>query len=133
MIIDGMADEFMDTFGPALERFLEEQSIGEAEAARLLKIDRARLNTYTHGLADGKRRNASAEVLAKACSILGFRFEYEGYTIVALKNGAPVSIEEPQLHLEFSRQFDWAETKVGLGLKKRPKKVQLSVTLKAVS
>jgi hypothetical protein len=142
MIIDEMPDEtidFMELFGDALLRFLTESEMSEAEASRKCSMGRATFNTYTRGAKDKKsptrkRRVAPAELLAKAC-ILGFRFEYDGHTIVALKGGQPLPLTEPQLRLEFTRQFDLGENggTVALGLKKPPGKIELSVSLKAVS
>jgi hypothetical protein len=66
---------------------------------------------------------------------LGLSFQFEGHTIVALKDGQLIAAEEKQLHLEFTREFDLknnGET-VAVGLKKAPGRVELTVSLKAVS
>jgi hypothetical protein len=98
-----------------------------------MAMSRATLNTYTSG-AKGERRRPPAELLAKACVLFGFGFEYEGYTIAARKNGEPVPVEEKQLHLQFTRQIDLAENgAITVGIKKPPGKIELSVSLKAVS
>ena len=124
----------MKVLGEALANFLKESEMSESEASKAVGMDRARLNTYTHGLANGKRRTAPAELLAKAC-ILGFKFEFQGHTIVALKDGQPIPAAEHQLRLEFTRQFDLGENggTVAVGLKKPPGKIELSVSLRAVS
>ena len=136
MIIDTVADEnsFMKALGEALGNFFRENEITESEASKRMNMGRAKLNTYTHGLASGKRRTAPAELLAKAC-VLGFRFEFDGHTIVALKDGQPVPLTEHQLRLEFTRQFDLGDNggTVAIGLKKPPGKIELSVSLRAVS
>jgi transcriptional regulator with XRE-family HTH domain len=136
MIIDIVADDplsFADAFGNAFEAFLGALGISEAEAAKSLGVERATLNTYTHGVG-GKRRRPPAEILFNACAALGFQFEYRGCRIVGVRHGAAIMPEEKQLHLQFTKRLDLAETgTVALGLKKPPGKVELSVSLRAVS
>jgi transcriptional regulator with XRE-family HTH domain len=134
MIIDiDMAEEFAEFFGEAFEAFLREKRISEAEASKRMGILRGTLNTYTAG-ANGTRRRPPAELLAKACVLLGFEFEYEGYIIAARKDGHQPQTEEKQLHLQFTRQIDLEENgAITIGLKKPPGKVQLSFSLRAIS
>src|SRR5437762_10279515 len=106
MILDGMpADDFTDLFGEAFEAFLSTQGLHEAQVATRIGMSRATLNTYTSGV-DGKRRRPPAELLTKACVLLGFEFEYEGHILSARKPGKHAPIEEKQLHLQFTRQID---------------------------
>jgi transcriptional regulator with XRE-family HTH domain len=129
----GGSDNFARVFGEALDAFLKTRGISESDAARRMEMGRGTLNTYTHGVG-GKRSLPSAEIFAKACTILGFELEYGGYTIVAQKEGKRAPLEEKQLHLQFTRQIDLAENgAVTVGLKKPPGKIELSVSLKAIS
>ena len=128
-------EDFAHAFGEALNSYLKTNGISEADACRRMRIERATLNTYTHGLSDGKRRRPTAEVLAKAC-ILGFEFEYGGYQIVALKDGErSLAAEGRQLHLEFTRELDLTGNggTVAVGLKRPPGRVALTVSLRAIS
>lgn len=121
MIIGRMADDFTDLFGDALSAFLRTKGLNESDAATRMEMGRGTLNTYTSGV-KGERRRPPAELLAKAC-LLGFEFEYEGHTIVARKKGKRVSIEEKQLHLQFTRQIDLAENgAITVGVSKPPRK-----------
>jgi len=133
MIIDNMpADDFTNFFGDAFEAFLKTKGMSEADVATLMHMSRGTINTYTAGV-KGERRRPPAEFLAKAC-ILGFEFEYEGHIIVARKKGKRVSVEEKQLHLQFTRQIDLAQNgAITVGLKKPPGKIELSFSIKAVS
>src|SRR5438034_10539817 len=89
---------FSDKLGLAFANFLKVNGISEAEASRKFGIERGTLNTYTSGVR-GERRKIPAEILAKAC-VLGFEFEFEGYLIVATKDGQRLPVEDKQLHLE---------------------------------
>jgi transcriptional regulator with XRE-family HTH domain len=128
------SEDFVRAFGEALDGFLKTNGISESDASRRMGMERATLNTYTHGLTDGKRRRPTAEVLAKAC-ILGFVFEYGGHQIVALRNGERIITEERQLHLEFTRELDLTANggAVAVGLKRPPGRVALTVSLRAIS
>ena len=132
-------EAFTENFSQALADFLKDQGMSEAAASRGMEMERATLNTYTKGAPgkDGEKRRKcrpTAELLARAC-ILGFAFEFEGHVIVALKDGQRIAAEERQLHLEFTREFDLANNgeTVAQGLKKAPGRVELTVSLKAVS
>jgi hypothetical protein len=124
---------FSDKLGLALANFLKVNGISEAEASRRFGIERGTLNTYTSGV-KGERRKMPAEVLAKAC-LLGFELEFEGHLIVATKDGQRLRVEDKQLHLEFSRELDLTGNggTVAVGLKRPPGRVELTVSLKAVS
>lgn len=137
MIIDNMSkrgEEFADKFGIDLDQFLGGRGVSEADASRLMEMSRGTLNTYTRGV-KGRRRRPTAETLARACIALGFEFEFEGYTIVALKDGKRAQVEDKQLHLEFTRQFDLATNggTVAVGLKRPPGRIELTVSLRDVS
>lgn len=125
--------EFADKLGNALSNFLKTRGMSEADASRELEMERATFNTYTSGVA-GKRRRPPAELLARAC-LLGFEFEFEGRSIVALKDGQRTVTEDKQLHLQFTREFDLGNNgeTVAVGLRRPPGKVELTVSLKAVS
>jgi hypothetical protein len=135
MIIDNMSDraqDFTDRLGGALNQFLKDRGLSESEASREMQFDRGALNTYTAGV-NGRRRRPPAELLARAC-LLGFEFEFEGYLIVALKDGQRIVLEDRQLHLEFTREFDLANNGDTVsGLKRPPGKVELTVSLRTVS
>jgi transcriptional regulator with XRE-family HTH domain len=127
-----MEESFARKFGDALAKFLQDHDISESEAARKMKIERGTLNTYTHDSRKGKRPLPSAEILAKACTALEFEFEYEGFIITALRDGKRHR-QEDQLNLEFTREFDLAGDSVAVGLRRPPGRVELSISLKAVS
>jgi hypothetical protein len=135
-IIDEMAEgdpTFSDKLGVALSNFFKLHDITEAKASRSFGMPRATLNTYTAGV-NGGRKKVPAEVLVKAC-LLGFEFEFDGYLIVATKDGQRVRAEEKQLHLEFTREVDLGENgrTVAVGLKKPPGRIALTVSLREVS
>ena len=143
MIIDKMAPtngSFSDQLGSSLASFIKNKGLSEEEAAGMLGLSgRGTLNTYTHGAKGNdsetaKRRKIPAEVLARAC-VNGFQFEFDGYVIVATKDGEVVLTEERQLHLEFTRELDLGENSgtVALGFKKPPGRIALTVSLKAIS
>jgi hypothetical protein len=124
---------FSDKLGLALSNFLKINGMSEAEASGKFGIERGTLNTYTSGV-KGKRRKIPAEVLVKAC-LLGFEFEFDGQLIVATKDGQRLLVEDRQLHLEFKRELDLTGNggTVAVGLKRPPGRVELTVSLKAVS
>jgi len=94
MIIDGMRWMiFTDFFGDAFEAFSARKDSTKPRLPTLIGMGRATLNTYTSGV-DGKRRRPPAELLTKACVLLGFEFEYEGHIIVARKKGKQALTEE---------------------------------------
>jgi hypothetical protein len=143
MIIDDVPEgdnSFSDKLGSALSNFIKNKGLSEEQASGALGLSgRGTLNTYTHGAKrknseQARRRKIPAEVLAKAC-LNGFEFEFEGHVIVATKDGQRVPTEERQLHLEFTRELDLASNggTVALGLKKPPGKIELTVSLKAIS
>jgi transcriptional regulator with XRE-family HTH domain len=130
--------DFARAFGDALVAFLQEKGISEAQASHVMRIDRARLNTYTHDSPEGKRTTPSAEVLFRACSDLGFVFDYKGYQITAasLGNGNARSHAPPTAtQLDFFRQFNLTEDngQLSVRLKRQPDRVEMSVSLKAAS
>ena len=129
-----MADEFADLFGEALEAFLKTHGMSESDAAGEMLMSRGTLNTYTSGV-NGTRRRPPAELLAKACIVLGFEFEYEGHLIIARKKGKRAVVEDrQQLHLEFTRQIDLAQNgAITVGLRKPPGRIELSFSLKEIS
>lgn len=126
-----MPHDFARELGDALAQFLADRGLSEAEAARQMGVERGTLNTYTHDGRNGKRPIPNAEILAKACAI-GFEFEYEGCTIVGLREGKRHEAND-QLTLEFTRQLDLADDSVTVGLRRPPGRVELSISLKAVS
>lgn len=87
MIIDGVADDFTNLLGDALAAFLRTGGINESEAATRLDMVRGTLNTYTSGVR-GDRRRPPAELLAKACVLLGFEFEYEATSSLHARKGS---------------------------------------------
>jgi hypothetical protein len=130
--------DFARAFGDALDAFLKEKKISETQASIVMKIGRARLNTYTHDSRKGKRAKPSAEVLFRACSDLGFVFDYKGYQVTAasLGNGNAQSHAPPVAsQLDFFRQFNLTEDdgQLSVRLKRRPDRVEMSVSLKAAS
>jgi transcriptional regulator with XRE-family HTH domain len=134
-----ISQDFARAFGDALKRFLDAHGVTESEAAGKLGLGKARINTYCHDSAKGKRSSPDAEVLYLACSVLGFEFEYNGYRINAntLAGIAVKPNETPlkQLSFEFDRQFyltDDAGT-VSVSIKRPSGSVEVSVSLRAVS
>jgi hypothetical protein len=128
-----VAGDFARGFGDALAAFLNENKITEAAASRKMGMGRATLNTYTRDR-KGKRTIANAEILAKACTSLGFELEYNGFKIAAYKDGAKVAASsDDQLQLEFTRELNLESDSTTVGLSKRPKRVELSISIKAVS
>lgn len=126
-------DNFTDLFGDAFDAFLKTRGLSESDVATRIDMARGTLNTYTSGV-NGDRRRPPAELLAKACVLFGFEFEYEGHIIAARKKGKRVSLEEKQLHLQFTRQIDLAENgAITVGLNKPPGKIEIAFSLKAVS
>jgi len=134
--------EFARVFGEAFGKFLERERINQAEAARKMgwgEAGKARINNYCHGLRGGKRRTPEADVLYLACVKLGFEFEYNGYKIsAATLNGhgvTSVTKQPEQLALEYDRQFDLTgqQGTVSVSFRRPPGRVEVSVSLKAVS
>jgi transcriptional regulator with XRE-family HTH domain len=136
--MDRASEKFARAFGDALKKFLEQKGISEAEGCRLMGVEAATLNTYTHDSPRGDRRRPRAEVLFRACTELGFRFEYNGYRISAASLGKaknPIPRAAEQLSLDFMRQFNLTEDngRVSVRLRRHPGRVELSVFLKAAS
>jgi transcriptional regulator with XRE-family HTH domain len=131
-------DQFARAFGDALKAYLDEKGIGYAKAATRLGVRKQTLSTYWTDDIEGKRRKPRAELLFRACMELEFNFEYQGYqvTVDALgKPREPKGAVPEQLRLDYSRQFKLTEDdgEVSLSLKRRPGRVELSVSLKAAS
>lgn len=133
------SSDFARAFGDAFAAFLKAQNISQSEAAKLLGLGKARINTYCHDSPSGKRRSPDAEVLYRACVELGFHFEFRGYRMSAQTvNGEAVrrAPRRPQqLELEFDRQFDLTKEQgsVAVSIKRPPGRVEISLTLIAVS
>ena len=129
-----MPVDFPSLFGDALAKFLAENGITEAEAARRMDIGRATLNTYTRV---SGRCLPNAEVLAKACTALGFQLEYDGKKIVATKEEAelPALPKQDQLGLPFDEEFDLSdgERTISVSLRRPPGRIEVSLSLKAAS
>jgi transcriptional regulator with XRE-family HTH domain len=131
---------FARVFGDSLRAFLDESGISYAEAARRLNVERATLATYWTDDKDGKRNKARAELLFRACTELGFEFEFNGYKIGVRSMGQPkrqgVPKQSEQLNLDFSRQFKLTEDegKVSVKLSRRhPGRLEFVVSLEAAS
>lgn len=130
--------EFARAFGDALTAFLIANNISQSKAAHTLRIGRAKLNTYCHDSKKGTRCKPDAEFLYQVCKGLGFQFEYNGLKISASSfNGQPQTQPDPtmQYSLDFDRQFyltDEAGT-VTVSFKRPPGRVEMSVSLKAIS
>jgi hypothetical protein len=136
------AEDFAQAFGVAFLKFLQDSGLTQSDAAKPLglgKKGKARLNTYCHGSAKGRRPTPNAEVLYRVCAELGFQFVYKGYRISAqtLNGNRPKPMDKPaeQLPLEFSGQFDLTDQKGTVYVRfKRPLgRVEVSVRLRAAS
>lgn len=130
---------FARAFGDALAKFLKKEGIPQIEAAKQLGLGKARLNTYCHDNPKGRRPEPSAEVLYLVCAELGFEFDYSGYKISAATlngHGVKPDVKRPeQLEFKFDRRFDLTDQKgtVSVRIKRPPGRVEVSVSLKAVS
>lgn len=132
------SSDFARAFGDALFGFLEANGISQTEAADrlgLAKGGKSRINTYCHDSPKGKRPKPSAEVLYRACSVLGFSFDYKGYRISAatLNGRAKTEVKElEQLPLVFAGQFDLTDDKgtVSVSVKRPPGRIEVSLSLK---
>jgi transcriptional regulator with XRE-family HTH domain len=131
--------DFARAFGDALGKFLKANGISQIAAANQLGLGKARLNTYFHDSRKGKRPEPSAEVLYLVCAGLGFEFDYRGYRIGAATlngHGLKPAVKQPgQLEFEYDRQFHLTDQRgtVSVSVKRPPGRVEVSVSLKAVS
>lgn len=134
--------EFAQAFGQAFDKFLKKKDMDQTEAAVMMgwgRSGKARVSNYCHALPGGMRRTPEADVLYLACVKLGFEFEYNGYRIsAATLNGhgvKPATKQPEQLELEYDGQFDLTDQKgtVSVSFKRPPGRVEVSVSLKAVS
>lgn len=134
--------DFARAFGDALQRFLQDKGISQTDAAKLLglkgRAGRARLSTYCHDSRRGTRAKPTAQILYLACTGLGFKFEYNGYTITAAalegaRKTAPP--DNKQIPLDFHGQFDLPDNKgsVSFSFRRPPGRVEMSVALRAAS
>ena len=129
--------EFARAFGDSLAEFLIQRKISQNQAAQLLGIGRAKLNTYCHDSPKGVRRKPDAEFLYRVCVRLGFQFRYNGFEISAstLDGDAAKQIESSadQLPLDFKRQFNLTNQTgtVTVSFRRPAGRVEMSVSLKA--
>jgi transcriptional regulator with XRE-family HTH domain len=109
----------------------------QADAAKRLRISKARLNTYCHDSAGGNRPAPNAEVLCRACVDLGLEFEYGGYKITAatVRQTRAKPTVARQLSLQFDDQFDLTDDKgtVSVTFRRPPGRVELSISVKATA
>jgi len=130
--------QFARAFGDSLSKFLIQKRI-QNQAAELLGVGRAKLNTYCHDSPSGARRKPDAEFLYQVCVRLGFRFDYNGFTIGASSfdghEAMQITPSARQLGFEFERQFNLTDETGTLNISfKRPAgRVEMTVCLKAVS
>jgi hypothetical protein len=126
--------DFARAFADALWQYLEGR-MGQSEAAKLLGLNRSRLNSYFHDLPDGTRKEPKASVLYLACTKFPrFYFDFGGYRMRAVKLGEKHR-EKPtgQLAFSFRRQFELADDagNVNVRVKKPSGRIELSVSLDA--
>lgn len=135
--------DFARAFGETLQRFLDGK-MGQSEAANLLgltdkngKPRRSRLNSYFRDSANGRRTEASAQILYLACTKLsGFYFDYAGYRLRAVKLGKKQrERSDGQMAFTFHRQFDLADEagNVNVSLKRPSGRIELLVSVDAKS
>jgi transcriptional regulator with XRE-family HTH domain len=135
------SSDFSTAFGDALRDFIDTKKLSQADVAEQIGLDsksgRARISTYCHIPADGKRPKPSAEILYLLCTKLGFAFEYKGYKISAASmNGHGMlktkEADEMQLPLPWERQFNLTGNAgtVSVAVKKPSSTVEVSLLLK---
>ena len=138
----GSPKDFAHAFGDALKRFLQDNGLGQNDAARELGLQNrggARLNAYLHDRPDGTRPKPEAEILYLLCTKLGFSFEYNGYKISAASlngHGKKPSTEPAQQRtLTFERQFNLSDEKgiVAVNVRRPSNRIEVSVSLKATT
>lgn len=133
-----MGDDFARLLGDALLKFLAGRNITQTQAAKIIEVEKATLNTYFRDNRKGKRARANAETLVQACIQLGFQFEYKGHLIAASKIGQTTKpkASTEQLSFNYQNQFYLTEDRgsVEVALKRRPSgRVEILVALKAIS
>jgi len=133
------SSDFARSFGDALRNFLNTKGITPAAAARQLGVERATLSTYWTERDKGERAKARVELLFRACTELGFEFEYNGYRITAEAIGAKAEAipksHPKQLQIDFEQDFELANEQgsVSLNLKRKSGQLEFSVRLQAAS
>jgi len=131
--------DFARAFGNALAEFLIQKKISQNQAAQLLGIGRAKLNTYCHDSPRGIRRKPDAEFLYLVCAKLGFEFHYNDFKISAAtfhgRPAKPIGFPAGPLLRDFERQFNLTDETgtVTVSFKRPAGRVEMSVSLKAVS
>src|SRR5205814_9435261 len=81
---NGSDEDFALAFGEGLNHFIESSGMQQLDAAKLLGVNKARLNTYCRGVRSGKRPHPNGEILYLACTKLpGFHFDFKGERITA--------------------------------------------------
>jgi transcriptional regulator with XRE-family HTH domain len=135
----GSPQSFARAFTDALKNFLDENHLGQSEAARKLGIETveegkrkggARISSYCCG-----RAKPDAEILYLLCAKLGFNFEYNGFRITAetMNGKRPKPSGEPskQLTFEFERQFNLTRKQgiVTVKVRRRTGRIDVSLSL----
>ena len=147
--ITGLSANFAREFGDALAKWLADNDISQAEAARRMGLEvgveqrkkgraKSRINSYCKPSRNGQNRSPDAQILCLACVRLGFKFRYNGHLISAQSFEAGEPTLQPlsqQLTFEFDRQFKLTNKQgtVSVTVKRPPGRIDLSVSLAAGS
>ena len=130
------ADTFARAFGDALRQFLDDRGISVTAAAARMGMNKQTLSSYWTDTSEGKRNKARAELLFLACAELDFEFEFQGRTVSARpSSGAKGQKTPPQMARDYAEEFELQDRKgrLSVRLKRPPGRVEVSMSLKAVS